>query len=202
MAVQTTVPQYIVATPLDLWIAPIATAAPAIDVATSSFDSAWVHVGTNGAMSYDSAGITVTHNSTYGTFTPVGSTAPVCVWRTDEQLEIAVTLADTSGPMYALALNDVATTTISATTGHAGEVDIPLLQGLQVASFAILARGFSAMNNSMNAQYYVPAVYQAANPAPVYKKGAPAELALTFASLLDPNGGGFGTFQQQSAAKL
>ena len=35
-----------------------------------------------------------------------------------------------------------------------------------------------------------------------YKKGAPAELAITYATMLDPNGGGFGTLVQQSAAKV
>jgi hypothetical protein len=202
MTVVTTQPQEILSSPLDLWIAPIGTAFPTVDAPTSSFAAAWTHVGQRGTLDYDPTGLTVTHNQTLATFTPVGSTAPTNVWRTDEQLEIAVTLADSSAAQYALALNDTAVTTVVATTGVAGEQDVPLLQGPQVAIFALLARGLSAINNTLNAQYSVPAVYQSANPAPVWKKGAPVELTLTFATLLDPNGGGFGNLQQQAAAKL
>jgi hypothetical protein len=198
-----TQPTEIVATPLDLWIAPISTPFPTVDAPTSGFAAAgWTHVGTNGIYDYDATGLTVTHNQTLATWTSVGATAPSCVWRTDEQLEISVTLADTTATSYAFTLNGVAVTTIAPTTGIAGEQDVPLLMGLTVTAMAILCRGASALNPLLNMQYAVPAVYQAANPAPVYKKGAPAMLALTFATLLDPNGGGFGKFQQQSAAKL
>ena len=199
MPTVTTQPQELVSAPLTLWIAPVGTAVPMVDIAPPS---PWVLLGTNGANDYDSTGLTVTHNQTLATFTPVGTTAPVAVWRTDEQLEVSVTLADSSAPSYAVALNDVAVTTVTATTGQPGESDIALLQGVNVGIFALLCRGTSALNQTLNAQYAIPAVYQSANPAPVYKKGAPAELALTFATLLDPNGGGFGKFQQQSAARL
>lgn len=194
----TSQPQELLSAPLTLWLAPIGTAVPLLDVAPSG---AWAQVGVNGNADYDSTGLTVTHNQTLATWTSVGSTAPSAVWRTDEQLEISVTLADTTASAYAIALNDVAVTTVSATTGAPGESDVTLLQGINVAIFALLARGLSALNQTLNAQYALPCVYQAANPAPVYKKGAPAELALTFATLLDPNGGGFGKFQQQSAAR-
>lgn len=202
MTVVTTQPQELVAAPLTLYMAPIGTAVPAIDASPSTITGAgWTLIGTNGTNDYDSTGLTVTHNQTLATFTPVGTTAPVAVWRTDEQLTVSVTLADTSPTAYALALNDVATTTIVATTGVAGEVDVPLLQGTNVSIYALLAVGISALNNSLNAQYAIPAVYQSANPAPVYKKGTPAELALTFATILDPNGGGFGKLREQSAPK-
>jgi len=194
----TTQPQELLSCPLTLWVAPIGTAVPLVDTTPTG---AWVQVGVNGANDYDSTGLTVTHNQTLATFTPVGTTAPVAVWRTDEQLEVSVTLADTTASAYALTMNNVAVTTVSATTGLPGESDVPLLQGPTVAVFALLARGLSALNQTLNAQYSIPAVYQSANPAPVYKKGAPAELSLTFATILDPNGGGFGKLQQQSAAR-
>lgn len=203
MSTQTTTPQEIVATPLQLYMAPIGTANPAVDAtATQITGGGWTLVGTNGNLDHDSAGVTVTHNQTLATFQSAGSTAPSKVWRTSEQLELAVTLADITPAQYALALNDVAVTTIAATTGVAGEQDVPLLQGTNVAVYALLAVGVSALNNSMQAMYCVPAVYQSSNPAPVFKMGSPAELALTFATLLDPNGGGFGLLRQQSAARL
>ena len=83
-----------------------------------------VVLGTNGFLDYDATGLTVTHNQTLTTWQSVGSTAPIVVWRTAEQVEISVTLADTTADSYAVALNDVATTTIAATTGTAvGESD-------------------------------------------------------------------------------
>jgi hypothetical protein len=198
----TVTPQEIISAGLTLYFAPIGTANPAIDAtAAQIIAGGWTLVGTNGQNDYDATGVTVTHNETLATWTSLGSTGASKVWRTDEQLEVAVTLADISPAQYALALNDVAVTTIAATTGVAGEQDVPLLQGISVTCFALLAVGISAVNNLMNAQYAIPAVYQAANPAPVFKKGAPAELALTFATLLDPNGGGFGQLRQQTAAK-
>lgn len=203
MPTQTSTPQEIVAGPLQVYAAPLGTAMPAIDATQTAIISAgFTLVGTNGNLDHDSAGVTITHNQTLATFQPAGSTAPNKVWRTSEQLEVAVTLADISPTSFALALNDVAITTVSATTGAAGEQDVALLQGTNVAVYALLAVGISALNNSMQAMYAIPAVYQSSNPAEVWKMGAPAELALTFATLLDPNGGGFGSFRQQSAAKL
>ncbi|MHB1950158.1 MAG: hypothetical protein ACYCQK_01635 [Acidiferrobacteraceae bacterium] len=199
MPTLTTQPQELVSGPLALWIAPIGTAVPLVDTTPTT---PWVLFGVNGTNDYDSTGLTVTHNETLATFTPVGTTAPVAVWRTDEQLEVSVTLADTSATAYAVALNNQTVTTVIATTGAPGESDVSLLQGETVGIFALLCRGISALNNVMNAQYAIPAVYQSANPAPVYKKGAPAELTLTFATILDPNGGGFGKLQQQSAARI
>jgi hypothetical protein len=203
MATQTTIQQEIVAAPLQLYVAPISTAFPAVDATQSQITTGgWTLVGVNGNLDHDQAGATVTHNATYSTFTSVGNTAPTKIWRTNEQLEVSITLADISPASYALALNDVAVTTITATTGAAGEQDIPLLQGLTVACFALLAVGVSALNNNLQAMYCVPCVYQSAAPAPVYKLGSPAELALTFATILDPNGNGFGTFRQQTSARI
>ena len=203
MPALTTTPQEIVSAPLTLYYAPLGTAAPtSVDANAAAITAAgYTLIGTNGTNDYDSTGITVTHNETLATFTPLGTTAPVKVWRTDEQLEVSVTLADISPAQYAFALNDIAVTTVAATTGVAGESDVALLQGINVTVFALLAVGVSAVSNTMQAMYAIPAVYQAANPAPVYKKGAPAELALTFATVLDPNGGGCGSFRQQTAAK-
>jgi hypothetical protein len=202
MTLQTATPQEIVAAPLTLYIAPLGQAAPPIQATPTQLASAgWTLVGANGNDDYDATGVTVTHNQTITTWTPLGSTAPNKAWRTAEQFEIAVTLADISPATYALALNDAAVTTIAMSgTGVAGESDVPLFQGINVAAYALLARGISGVNNMYNAQYYVPCVYQSSNPAPVYKLGSPAELALTFAAVLDPNGGGFGNFQQQTSA--
>lgn len=192
----------IVAAPLQLWLGPVGTAYPLIDDAVSTFDPAWVSVGTNGNLDQDSNGVTVTHNETLSTFTPSGSTVPVGAWRTDESLEVAVAIADFSPAQYAMALNNATVTTVAAITGagaRAGYASVPLMQGTTVATFALLARGVSGLNPDGNAQYEVPCCYQSANPAPVFKKGTPTEMSLTYTTLLDPNGGGMGQLLQQTA---
>lgn len=191
----------IVGAPLTLFLAPTGTAIPLIDEAPGAFPDAWVMVGTYGADNYDSAGVTVTHNSTKAPWTSVGVTVPAKVWTTDESLEVAVVLADISPTQYALALNDAAITTIAASAEVAGEQDFPLMGGIQVALFALLVRGMSSVDNTQNLQYAVPVVYQSANPAPVGKKGAPMELALTFTTLQDPVTGGMGELQIGTAAR-
>lgn len=191
----------LVSAPLTLFLSPVGTAFPTVDEAPGSFSDDWVLLGSNGDLNYDSTGITATHNTTKATFTPVGSTVPTKVWTTDEGLELAVVLADLSPDQYAIALNDAEVATIAATSEVCGEMDIPLMQGGHVALFALLARGISSIDSTLNCQYAVPVVYQSANPAPVFKKGAPGELSLTWATLLDPAGGGQGELQIQTAAK-
>lgn len=197
--VLTTQPQEVVASPLSLYIAAIGSAQPVLDVTPPT--GTWTLLGVTGQNDYDSTGLTVTHNQTYNSFQPVGTTAPITAWRVSEQITVSVTLADTSATTYGIALNNVAPTTIAATTGAPGESDVPLLQGVTTNFFALLARGISALNQSLNMQYWIPCVYQSAAPAPVYKLGTPAELALTFSAVLDPNGNGFGKIQQASAVR-
>lgn len=197
MPILTTQPQEVVASPLSLYVAAIGSSVPLLNATPPT--GTWTLVGVNGQNDYDSTGLTITHNQTYNSFQPVGTTAPITAWRVTEQITVSVTLADTSASAYALALNNVSVTTVAATTGTPGYSDVPLLQGVTTNMFALLCRGLSALNQSMNMQYWIPAVYQSAAPAPVYKLGTPAELALTFSAVLDPNGSGFGQIQQQSA---
>lgn len=194
-------PQEIVAAPLTVFFAPIGTTVPDVSKSLASVTNyGWQYVGTSGALDYDPAGITVTHSQTDTTWTSVGATVPSKVWRTAEELSISVTLADVSAAQYALALNSATVTNINAASGIAGAQSVALAQGLNVSCFALLAKGVSPANNLLQAQYQVPCVYQSASPAPVFRLGAPAELALTFSALLDPNGGGFGQYVVQTAA--
>jgi hypothetical protein len=93
-------------------------------------------------------------------------------------------------------------TTVVASTGAAGEKFFSLQRGTAVSTFALLARGISSVNEALNGQYQVPQVYESSSPAPVFKKGTPAELALTYSTLLPQGGGGFGELHIQTAAHL
>lgn len=185
-------PFEIVAAPLTVYVAPVGTAFPATNAAPSG---SWILLGTSGAKNYDAKGVTVTHGSTEATFTPAGGTAPRKVWRTDESLTIDFDLVDLTPEQYAKVIGDA---TVTITTGPPATKDIPLLQGLAVKLLALIARGTSPVNDTLPSQYQVPIVYQAANPALVYSKGAPAVLACSFTALEDPTLG-FGKLLLQTA---
>lgn len=188
-------PYEIVAGPLTLWLAPVGTTFPAIDAAPSG---TWIKVGTSGDKNYDEGGVTVSHGQTVETFTPAGSTGPRKAFRMEEALEIGLTLVDLSPEQYAQALNNATVTTVSAGVGTAGQKHFPLQRGLDVALFALLARGKSTVLDSLASQYEVPVVFENGSPAPVFDKGAPAGLELSFLALEDATTG-FGKVREQTA---
>lgn len=176
-------PYEIIATPLTLWLAPVGTAFALIDVAPAS---PWAKVGTNGTLSEDEAGVTVTHSQSLQEVHTGGSTGPVKVFRDKEGLKLEVTILDVSLEQYKASLNGNTITTTAAATGTAGFKKIGLSRGQNVTLYALLARGASPYADSMNAQYQVPRCYQSGDPVLVYKKGVPAGLKLEFAVLEDP----------------
>ena len=76
-------------------------------------------------------------------------------------------------------------------------------RGLTVTENALLLRGnMSPEGAGFAMQYQVPRVYEDGKPAPVFKKGKPAELALSFVALEDEDasaGEEFGTLVVQTA---
>lgn len=172
----------IVAAPLEIWLAPVNTAFPEVDTAPAG---PWAKLGTSGDKNYTEAGVSVTHSQTINTFRPAGSTAARKAWRTAEELLIDFELVDLSSAQYAKVLNNATVSQEAAGIGDPGQDDFNLLQGVDVALFALLARGLSTYDASLAAQYQVPIVYQAASPKPVFMKGNPAGLAIQFAALED-----------------
>jgi hypothetical protein len=185
-------PNEIIAAPLTVYVAPLATAFPAVNAAPAG---AWFKLGTSGDKNYDEEGVTVTHEQTIETFTPAGGTAPRKAWRTEEGLLIEFTLVDLTPEQYAKVLNDA---TVTTDAGPPAIKRQDILLGLSVKALALLARGKSSVNNALTAQYEVPIVYQAAAPAPVYAKGAPTGLACQFVALEDATSG-FGRLVNQTA---
>lgn len=188
-------PHELVAAPLTVWLAPVATAFPDVDEAPAV---AWEKLGTSGDKNLTEDGVTVTHDQTVVAWRPAGSTAARKAFRTEESLMIEFTLADISAAQYARILNDAAITQTAAGAGTPGTDEFDLLQGLDVTRFALLARGVSPADNDLAAQYEVPICYQGASPAPVFRKGEPAGLACQFIALEDDSAG-FGQLVIQTA---
>lgn len=176
-------PFEIIAAPFTLYLAPVGTAFPAVDVAPGG---AWVKVGTSGDRNYTEDGVTVQHSQTIEQFRAAGSTGPIKAFRTEEALLISMVLADVSLEQYALALNHNAITTTAAGAGVPGTKKAGLSRGAFVAQRALLVRGVSPYGDAMDMQYEVPKAFQSGSPEAVYRKGEPAALALEFTALEDP----------------
>lgn len=112
---------------------------------------------------------------------------------------IGFTLVDISAQQYAKVLNDAAVTQTAAGAGTPGFDSVPLYQGIEVAAYALIARGLSSVDEALAAQYQVPIVYQNAEPAVTYNKGTPAGLAIQFTALFDDDSAGFGDLVVQDA---
>lgn len=151
----------LLAAPYEVWVAPVGTAFPAV---TASVTGEWKLLGKLGAKNYSDAGVTVTTHQTLGKFTPAGGTWERKSWRTDEGLDVAFDLADLRPEQFALVLDNA---TVTKNTGAKTE-SLSLSRGTKVHNYALLARGPSPLNEAKNAQFQVPACYQAGNPAPKF----------------------------------
>ena len=167
----------IIGQPLTLWLAPVGTPFPDFDEPESAYDPAWEKVGLSGDRNYGDGGVTVDLTQTLETWVPSGGTLPRKVWRTEESVELTVTVADVRAENLANALNGNAVTT------GAGLKSISLLRGIEVQEYALLARGLSAYDETGVSQIQVPRCYQSAEPSIVFDKGEGAATELTFSSL-------------------
>lgn len=173
-------PYEIVAAPLTVYVANLGTSFPAIDAAPSG---SWYKLGTAGNKNYDPAGVTVNHPETIQTFTGAGSTAPRKAVRTDEGLTVGFTLVDLTPEQYAKVLDDAAIVSTAQASGIAGNKAFEVMRGVKVKAFALLARGVSSVDDSLNAQFEVTGCYQSGSPGPVFAKGSFAGLALQYDAL-------------------
>ena len=191
-------PHEVIVFPLTVYAAPTGTRYPTVDAAEGTFDPAWVKLGTQGARNYDDGGVTATHQQTTATFTGAAATAPRKAFRTAEGFTLGFSLVDLSPAQYALQLDSATITTIAASRGVAGEQNFQVLRGVNVRQFALLARGQSAVDNTLNLQIEAPTVFQSADPAPVFQKGGPAMLAVEYTAL-EVTAGVFVTVREQTA---
>jgi hypothetical protein len=190
-------PFEIIAAPFDVYVAAVGTTFPDVSQTPSG---SWFLLGTSGNKNYDDDGITVTHEQKIDEFTPVGLTASRKAFRTEEEFKLAFKLVDVSATQYAKVMNQASVTTAPGGGGTSGSLSFNLLMGTTVQTYALLARGVeSAGGANFNTQYQVALCYQSASPAPVWKKGVPAALALEFTGLWD-SALGFGKYVSQNVA--
>lgn len=170
-------PSEIIAAPLTLWLNDVGAAFPDLDDLDAALVSAsWIKLGTEGANNYDESGVNLSHSETVFDFTPSGSTMAVKRFRTGEEFKFKLNLVDVSPAQYALVMNDAAVTTISAGSGIAGEKKFSLYRGIQVNSFAVIARGMSSVDNDLVLQYEFSKAFVSVNGEAVFNKGVATNL--------------------------
>lgn len=176
-------PFEILAGPITLWLAPVGTAFPLITAAPAA---GWTKVGTNGDMNYDESGVEVSLTQKIEDARPAGSTAAVKAWRTEEDFMLSANVWDVTLEQFRIAMNAATVTTVAAGVGTAGTKKIGLIRGVDVATYALIARGkLSGYGDGYVGQYELPICYQSGNIKPVYRKGKPVGLALEFTALAD-----------------
>lgn len=178
-------PLEILVGPLELYVAPVGEAMPAVDAAPSGN---WELVGTSGSKNYAEDGVTISHPQVFSKIRVVGSTGPVKAVRTEEDLIIAVTLYDFTMEEYTRALGNAAVTEVAAGSGTVGTRALTLRRGESVAEFALLCRGETSSPELVSnpAQYEVPRVYVDGNPTEVFNKSDAAGYLMEFHALEDP----------------
>ncbi|MDP3720767.1 MAG: hypothetical protein Q8T13_23645 [Acidobacteriota bacterium] len=172
-------PYEIIAAPFTIYLAPVGTAFPPIDVEP---DGDWTKVGVSGDRNYTEEGVKVSNPQTIAKFKSAGSTGARKAWRTDEELMISFELADMTLEAWKIALNGNVVTNESGAPRKIG-----MTRGRSVTQYSLIARGPSPYGDDFAMQYEVPVCIQTGNPEPVKKKDQAAALALQFEALEDPN---------------
>lgn len=166
-------PEEIIASPLEVLLAPVGTAFLAINAAVSG---AWELLGTEGDANYDEEGVTVSHGETTFDFTPAGRTMPAKRFRVGESFETSLNLVDLSPTAYAKVMNDASITTVAGGVGTAGQEWFDLYRGDVVNSFAVILRGKSSVDNDLTMQYEFSKAFVSVNGDVQFTKGKVAML--------------------------
>jgi hypothetical protein len=175
-------PYEIIMSPFEVYVAPVGTAFPNPDAAVSS---TWKLLGKNGKRNQSEDGVVISHEQTVVKHRTNGSTGPVKIVRSDEDMTIGFTLEDLTIETYSTVMGQTFSEQTQA-VGVAGVRSVGLRMGQTVANFAMLVRGPSAYYDGGNAQYEVPVVAQVAGPKPKFSKKDAAGLEVLWTAIEDP----------------
>lgn len=183
-------PYEIIASPFEVYIAPVGTAFPAVG---STPGGSWTKLGQNGIKNQAEGGVHVVHEQTMVEFRTEGCTGPAKINRTAESLKISFNLHDLSTDLYAEAL------TGSEDTPN---THVALRRGLSIDEVALLIRGDSPHAANKNCQWQIPRAVQTGNSDIQLSKGTMAGVAFTYTAVEDTNATSdsarFGHFQVAS----
>ena len=167
-------PYQIIAGPADVYVAPVGTAFPAVNVTPSG---AWV------ALGQTEGGVTVRHSQDLTFITTDQHTENVKAIRTAEGLQVEFSLAELTLENYIHVLNEV---TVTSAAGPPATKTVKLFKGVDVAQKSLLVKGPSPYGNFYQ-QYQVPVVVADGEPEVQFVKDDKSVLACTWTALGDPN---------------
>lgn len=175
----------IIAAPFTVWLAPVGTAFPAVDEEPGE---GWTLLGSHGARSYSSGGVTVSHDRQFAESPPpAGETAPAAASLEREGLSVNLVLLDMTVEQYAFVLGQNTVTTQPSAYLVPGVKTIGLsIEPGAAREFALLARGPSPYVGDLAAQYELPRCYEAGSPRLVFSKGQAVGISVDLKALADP----------------
>jgi hypothetical protein len=181
MANANTKPYEIIAGPLDIYLAPVGTTFPWVDMTDAALQAG----GTWSYLGYTEGGIKVAHPQTVVELRADQVTGPVKAVRSEEGLEITFDLASLTLENYAAALNRFG----SGVSVAGGNTSVPLYRGgFQVEQVALLARqGHLSPYGDEALQFEVPSCFQADAPEDTFTKDNKAVLATSWHVIIDPD---------------
>lgn len=189
-----TYPYQIIAGPADVFWAPVSTAFPAINVAssTTSPPAGWT------ALGHTQGGVTVKHSQTVEQITADQNTGPIKAVRSAEGCDITFTMIDLTIEAIAIVMNQQ---TVNVITGPPADHDIPIHRGRTVARQALLVRGDSPYGNFFM-QYEIPVCVMTDSPQEDFAENKVAGMQTTWTVLEDltqaTEAARFGTLRAQN----
>jgi hypothetical protein len=178
-------PYEIIAAPLEVYVAPVGEAFPAVDASPPGGN--WTLVGTLGSREYAEDGVTITHEETVEDFRGLGSTGILKSFRTEEGHMLSFSLVDLTLEQYRQRLNFNVVSQVAASAGVAGYRSVALYKGLEVVERALLIRGVSPYGDGMKNQYEFPRARPEGSTELTFQKGEPAMLNMEWVLLEDIN---------------
>jgi hypothetical protein len=164
--------------PFTVYRATVGTAFPALGATPAG---GWNLLGVNGNKSYSEDGVTVRHPQTVNRIRPAGSTGPIKAARTEEDFEVEFTLWDLTLEQYAQALSQ------QTVTDSGAERVMGIYRGFSIPESALLIKGVSPYDDTLEMQYEIPRCYTEGAPEIAFVKGEPAGLQFLFVAMVDPD---------------
>lgn len=178
----TSTPFEMLASPFEVWLAPVGTAFP-LETGHDP-EPPWVLMGTNGNRNMTEEGVKVSWQQTLEYQRVIDYTAPIKAYRTDEKVIAEFVLTDVSAEMasYILNKNPVSTTLANASAG--GYKEIELYRGEHVTEYAMVIRARRPLYGpSLQLQYELLKVVIDGTPVLEYVKGIAVGLRFVIVSL-------------------
>lgn len=180
-----TAPFEIVAGAVEAYLAVVGTAFTAINAAPAG---AWVKLGAAGSKSTSEDGVIIRSSQSVSKIRTLGTTGARKAFRSEEDLEVELTVFDITAEAFAAAMNGLTITTLA---GPPAEKTVPLIQGPVVIERAMMIRGVLSpyADSASNLQFDIPRVFQDEGVEMVFKKDEPVGLKMRFYTLQDDSAG-------------